>query len=144
MFTGGLWPSFAWSAGVLLATFALHAVFISIGAAAVRSAVKGVGPFRFFRETAIFFLLAVLLSTAHALEIALWGHVFEFLGGFAHFEEAVYFAAITYTTLGYGDVLAPQEWGLLAGAAAADGLLLFGFSAAFMLDAYIRLRVLRW
>jgi hypothetical protein len=63
------------------------------------------------------------------------------LDAFQNFEEALYFSSVTYTTLGFGDVLLPGEWRLLAGAIAADGLLLFGLSAAFLLETAARLRL---
>jgi len=141
---GGLVQSLAVAAALTFASFAVHAAFISTGAVVVRGAVQGRGPFRFVRETAIIFVLGILLVTAHALTIGLWGLAFEALMPFATLEETVYFTAASYTTLGYGDLLPAPEWSLLAGAVAANGLLLFGFSAAFMFDAYIRLHIARW
>ncbi|MEM9422061.1 MAG: potassium channel family protein, partial [Pseudomonadota bacterium] len=58
----------------------------------------------------------------------------------ATFEEALYFALTTYTTLGFGDIVPTQDWRLLTGASSANGLLLFGLSAAVLVDATERLR----
>lgn len=70
-----------------------------------------------------------------------WAELFVRLGALPNFEEALYFSSVSYTTLGFGDLLLPGEWRLLAGAIAADGLLLFGLSAAFLLETASRLRL---
>jgi hypothetical protein len=53
---------------------------------------------------------------------------------FIEFEASVYFALIAFTTLGFGDILLPQEWRLLGGMAAANGLLMFGFLTAILVE----------
>ena len=136
--TGGLAASLIVSGALTLACFAIHATFLAIAGMLVRGAEAGRGALRFVRETALLFVLATLLSVAHGLEIWLWASVFHHLAPFESFAQTLYFAAASYTTLGYGDLLPPPEWSLLAGAVASNGLLLFGFSAAFMFDAYNR------
>ncbi|WP_265500130.1 potassium channel family protein [Paracoccus beibuensis] len=71
----------------------------------------------------------------------LWAATFHLLGVFASFEEAMYFTLVTFTTLGYGDVLMPQNWRILGGMAAANGLLYFGLMTAFMVEALRHVRV---
>ena len=55
------------------------------------------------------------------------------------FEEAVYFSAVTFTTLGYGDItLADHHWRLLSGAEALNGVLLAGWSTALLFAVFQR------
>jgi len=65
----------------------------------------------------------------------IWAGAFYALGAFGSLEESVYFAMVTYTTLGFGDLLLPREWRLLAGMAAANGLLNFGLLTALFVEA---------
>lgn len=71
----------------------------------------------------------------------LWALAFYGLGVFATLEEAVYFSLVTYTTLGFGDVLLPRDWRLLAGMAAANGLLNFGLMTALLVEALRHIRL---
>jgi Ion channel len=70
-----------------------------------------------------------------------WAGAFYALGIFPTLEEAVYFAIVSYTTLGFGDVLLPLEWRLLAGMAAANGLLNFGLLTALLVEALRHVRL---
>jgi hypothetical protein len=63
------------------------------------------------------------------------------LGIFETLEEAVYFALVSYTTLGFGDVLLEKEWRLLSGMAAANGLLNFGLLTALLVEALRHIRL---
>lgn len=71
----------------------------------------------------------------------LWGLAFYGLGAFPTLEESVYFALVAFTTLGFGDVLLPHEWRLLAGMAAANGLLNFGLLTALLVEALRQIRL---
>jgi hypothetical protein len=70
------------------------------------------------------------LALAHLAEVALWGVGMAAVGAVGPEEGPFYFAFASYTTLGYGDVLAAREWRLLGPAAAMNGILLFGWSTA--------------
>ena len=69
-----------------------------------------------------------------AAAVWLWTVAFHRLGVFANVEEATYFALVSFTTLGFGDILLPLEWRLLGGVAAANGLLLFGLLTAILVE----------
>lgn len=71
----------------------------------------------------------------------IWALAFHLLGLFTTLEGAVYFALVTFTTLGYGDVLLPMEWRILGGMAAANGLLNFGLLTALLVEALRHIRL---
>jgi len=130
------------SGALIGATTLIHGLFIGAGAFAFRAVFRRVGgPVRFLAESLALAGLSLWLMLAHSVEILLWAIVYLRLELFPALEPALYFAAVAYTTLGFGDVLLEEPWRLLAGAAAANGLLLFGLSAAFLVDATARLRL---
>ena len=76
-----------------------------------------------------------------SLDVWSWALAFRLLDVFPDFEHAVYFALVSFTTLGYGDVLLPVEWRILGGMAAANGLLNIGLMTAFMVETLRHIRV---
>ncbi|WP_179380548.1 ion channel [Jannaschia marina] len=79
--------------------------------------------------------LAMLWSLAMVtVAVWIWAIGFWLLGAFDRFEAAVYFSLVVFTTLGFGDVLMVEEWRLLGGLAAANGLLLFGLLTAMLVE----------
>ena len=79
------------------------------------------------------------LLAALTAGVWVWAAVFVACDIFETLEAALYFAVVTFTTLGYGDVTLPQEWRLLSGICAANGLILFGLSTAFLVEFLRRL-----
>lgn len=74
------------------------------------------------------------LVLLHTAEVVLWSLVYLVLGidSLSSFEESTYFSMVTYSALGYGDVVITGPWRLLAAIQAMTGLLLFGWSAALL------------
>jgi hypothetical protein len=71
------------------------------------------------------------LALAHVAEVGLWAAGMALVGAVGPEEGPLYFAFVSYTTLGYGDVvIAARAWRLLGPAAAMNGVLLFGWSTA--------------
>ncbi len=75
----------------------------------------------------------------HTVEIWLWAVLYFWLGEFGSFERALYFSTVTFTTLGYGDITLHVRWQLLSGFEAANGIILFGVSTAFIFGAIRKL-----
>ena len=78
---------------------------------------------------------AVFLMVLHFIEIAIWAVVFLVISDIqelANFEEAIYFAMITYTTVGYGDITLDTHWRIMSGFVAMDGIVLFGWTTALL------------
>lgn len=82
-------------------------------------------------------ILAILLG--HTIQIWAWSAGFMALDIFETFEENFYYATVTYTTLGYGDLVAEVGLRVLATFASITGLLSFGISTAFLLGLIARL-----
>ena len=75
------------------------------------------------------FLRIVLL---HLIQVGLWAVVFWRARELPTLETAVYFSLVTYTTIGFGDVVLGPSWRVLAGIEGLTGMLLVGWSTAFV------------
>lgn len=71
----------------------------------------------------------------------MWSAVFLMLGVFITLEEALYFSLVSFTTLGYGDVILPREWRLLGGMCAANGFMTFGLLVAMLVEGLRQVRL---
>ncbi len=69
---------------------------------------------------------------AHTPEIWSWAVLYIWLGEFESLERALYLSTVTFTTLGYGDITLQESWQLLSSLEAANGVILFGVSTAFV------------
>ncbi len=72
------------------------------------------------------------------LEVWLWAAVYDGVGALPDFVTALYFSTITFSTVGYGDVVAAHEWRLLAALEGINGLILIGWSTAYLVAAGMR------
>ena len=75
---------------------------------------------------------AVFLLALHFVEVVVWSIAYLTLPGeqFSSIEAASYFSIVTFTSLGYGDIVIESSWRLLSGIQAMAGLLVFGWSTA--------------
>ncbi|MBP9185393.1 MAG: two pore domain potassium channel family protein [Fuscovulum sp.] len=71
----------------------------------------------------------------------IWALAYRLLGALPDLETAVYFSLVTFTTLGFGDVILPEGWRLLAGMEAANGFLSFGLLTALLVEALRQVRL---
>lgn len=86
-------------------------------------------------ELKAYALTAMGLLVIHILETLLWATSYMFAVGreqFSSFEDAVYFSTVTFTTLGYGDIVIDGPWKMLSACQAMTGLLVFGWSTALL------------
>ena len=81
-------------------------------------------------------MVVVVLWTLLGITVStwLWAVLFKFIGALDTLDEAVYFATVTFTTLGYGDITLSAEWRLLSSLAAVNGLIIFGLNTAFLVE----------
>ena len=90
---------------------------------------------------AIVFVVLGLVAIL-TIEIWLYGMVYLSLGALPDFESALYFSTTSFTTIGYGDIVLEKNWRLFGAVEGANGLLLFGWSTAFLIAVTARMRIL--
>jgi voltage-gated potassium channel Kch len=76
--------------------------------------------------------LVLLMFLASVVEVALWAATYLQLGAIEGFEKALYFSMVTFTTLGYGEIVLGENWRLLASFEAANGIIMFGWTTALI------------
>jgi hypothetical protein len=86
---------------------------------------------------------AVFALTIITAAVWVWALAYELIGVFPTLETAVYFSLVCFTTLGFGDIILPLDWRVLAGMEAANGFLHFGLMVAIMVEALRQVRVLQ-
>jgi hypothetical protein len=82
-----------------------------------------------------FSILMIVLMLGNIAQIAFWALLYSALGAIEDFETAVYFSGVTFTSLGYGDVVLNGRMRLLAPLQAANGLMMFGITTAVFITA---------
>jgi hypothetical protein len=89
-------------------------------------------------------ILSVVLGifAIHTIEIWLYAFVFQAVGAIEEFETALYFSIVNFASLGYGDITLGKDWRLFGAIEAANGVILFAWSTAFLLSVTTRLRTL--
>lgn len=92
--------------------------------------------FRSSRLASMLMLAAATIWMLAALTFAawLWAGLFLWLGAFSSLEPALYFATVSLTTLGFGDIILAEDVRLLSAVVAANGLIMFGLSTAFLIE----------
>ena len=79
--------------------------------------------------------IVLVMFIVSILEVLLWAAAYMALGEIESLEPAFYFSMVTFTTLGYGDIVLDERWRLLASFEAATGIIMFGWTTALVLAA---------
>lgn len=90
-------------------------------------------------RTAFILVYVTFLCCALLVEAVIWAFAFVSLDVVTGFWPAVYFAIVTLTTLGYGDLVPPDSARLVAAFCAVAGLFLVGLSTAFVIEILRRI-----
>lgn len=84
--------------------------------------------------------LALLLFALHIFEIWVFAAFYLLVGALHDLEEALYFSASCYATLGPTVGHFSQQWRLIGGVEALIGFVLIGWSTAFIVTRFEKLR----
>jgi Ion channel len=95
-----------------------------------------------FGQGALLLFVVFGIFAIHTAEIWLYALVYQGLGVLEDFEAALYFSTVTFASLGYGDLVLTREWRLMSAIEAANGVILFAWSTAFLLSIMSRLKAL--
>ena len=98
---------------------------------------------RFWPQAWQLIRIAGCLITIHLLEIAIWAIFYWRQECFPDAESAFYFSGVTYTTVGYGDLVLPKEWRILGPVEGLTGILMSGLSTGFFFAIMSKLYMAR-
>ena len=112
---------------LLALTVLIHAVGLAFVLRWLRSSTTAEDP-RFGVRTWLLIRIASWAVAIHCTEIAVWALFYWWQECLPDLESSLYFSLVTYTTLGYGDLVLTQGWRLLSGVEALTGILMCGWT----------------
>lgn len=80
---------------------------------------------------------------AHTVQLYFWALSFWLMGAVQEFPTAIYFSLVTYTALGYGDVVLGENFRIYGAMESITGLLMFGITTAFLVGYFSTLMTRR-
>jgi hypothetical protein len=94
---------------------------------------------RFWPVTWLLVRVGWRLVVLHLAEIAVWALFYWWQKCLPDAESSFYFSGVTYTTVGYGDLVLPKEWRLLGAVEGLTGILMCGLSTGFFFAVVSRM-----
>jgi len=127
---------------VMLLCLVMEAIFVTLCLryyARHYTRFKHVGPGRKSITLNILLLSIVMLLMllGNFVQMIIWAVMFILIGEFDEFASALYYSAVNFATLGYGDIVMTERWRLLGPLEAANGIMMFGVSTAVMTAAVL-------
>ena len=129
-----------WGTVLLGICMFLHVAFLVIDIRLLKSLNRRLwasGPL--FSTAVLLGVAIVIIVISHSVQVWLWALSFIAFGAFTDPGTSVYFALVTYTTLGYGDIVLAENKRLYAAFASVTGLLGFVLSTAFLVAVFSKL-----
>jgi len=129
----------------LIAAWILLAVTVTIHAAGLSELLRVLlsssarPDTRFWPVTWVLVRVAGALVVLHLAEIAVWALFYWWQQCLPDAESSFYFSGVTYSTVGYGDLVLPKEWRLLGPVEGLTGILMCGLSTGFFFAVMSRL-----
>ena len=130
----------ALASGMVLVTVMVHLIGLAV-------LVRGLRSHHHFTRRLTISPLTLLLAASiglfalHTVEIWLYALLYLLLGAIQDFETSLYFSTVTYASVGYGDVLLPTPWRILGAIEGATGIIMLGWSTAFLVSLLAQLRL---
>jgi hypothetical protein len=114
----------------------IHALFMIGGNHALEWRLTRFGPSRgHFGRAVLISLLTIWMFLAIVIEAWIWALLYLddlLIEALPDLANAFYFSMVTFTTLGYGDVVLNGQWRTLASIQAANGVIIFGWTTALI------------
>lgn len=124
-----------------LVTVTIHLTGLAFLVRLLRSHHRLVRPLK-RAPVAILLTATIMIFLIHAAEIWLYALLYVLLGAIDSFEVALYFSTSTYSSVGYGDVVLGEDWRILGAIEGATGLIMIGWSTAFLVSLLGQLKLL--
>jgi hypothetical protein len=130
------------ASAMVIATVFIHLIGLGILVRALRA--PSWHPFlERLRPITLLLGASVGIFAIHTVEIWSFALLYLLLGAAGDFEQSLYFSTVTYATIGYGDVLVAQSWRILGAIEGAAGVIMLGWSTAFLVSLLAQSKLLK-
>jgi voltage-gated potassium channel Kch len=130
---------FSAAAGLIAATVGIQAVFMAAGLCTFKWLQEHRPMVMVRRPTITTVIWILFLLIPIILDVTLWAIFYYVADALPSFEESLYFSTVTFTTVGYGDIVLGSEWRQLATFEAINGWIIFGWATALIMAVVQRL-----
>ena len=129
--------NWTWGLSLIALTILIHATgiaFLAFAVRLIRNRMQSEGT----RWRVLTILIAVigavglLLAVLHGIEAGIWATAYWWLGALPLPQEALLYSVDSITTRGASGLMLERGWRMMGALEAADGMLLFGISTAFI------------
>ena len=120
------------AAALLLATILVHGVAVMLLYGFSLGPISRAAKLSKAARLGFSYVFVLGFVVAHFVEIMIWALAYRIAGALQSMEEAIYFSAVTFATIGYGDVTLSGEWRIASALEGVNGILLFGWTTAFL------------
>ena len=131
-----------WAAILAALTVAVHTAGFALLWQVVIKPARG-RRYHFWHITRLFIGLSWMLALIHGAAIGVWALFYRWQGLLPDAESALYFSGVTYLTIGYGDLLLPSPWRMLAPVEGLMGMLMGSLSASLFFAIAVRIHQAR-
>lgn len=138
--TIALGKQLAASGGMMLVMTLVHALGLTGISKALNLQTEHLKELDFsFKSVSIMSGMGLLLLALHTVEIGIFAAFYLWIQAMETVEEALYYSASAYATLGRTAEYFPDDWRLIGAIEALIGFLLIGWSTAFIVSKVNRL-----
>lgn len=127
---------------MVVVTVMIHLIGLTVLMRVLRSHGRFVRKLR-IRPLTLLLAASLGIFAIHTIEVWVYAALFLSLDTFRYFEEALYFSTVTYASVGYGDLLMPHRWRILGAIEGSTGILMLGWSTAFLVSMLSQLKLFR-
>lgn len=131
-----LFEKVAIALSVMFACTLIHALFMMVANKILEARLERVGSGRHpILRTVLIWQLIMWMFLGICIEAALWAAVYladPHITVLPNVQTAFYFSMVTYTSLGYGDIVLTGNMRVLSAVEAATGLIIFGWTTALI------------
>jgi hypothetical protein len=130
--------NWTWGLSLIAMTIAIHAtgvVMMALVGFVIRARLetRNLG----FRHVILIMIgvvgaVGLLLAVLHGIEAAIWAAAYVWLGALNSPNDAILYSLDSMTTRGASGLMLEQHWQMMGALEAANGMLLFGISTAYI------------
>ncbi len=130
--------NWTWGLSLIALTIAIHATGVTFMVCAlhsfrVRLEHRSLGlPHLITIVIVVFTAIGLLLAVLHGVEAAFWAAAYLWLGALDSPGAAILYSVNSMATRGASGLMLHPQWQMMGALEAADGMLLFGISTAFI------------